>query len=80
MKNVPDEVHQVWKTRASAAGMTLQEFLLRKLTDEAHRPTAAEVFARIERRGGPKLDHQVIVDMIREDRESRGSLQAPPSS
>lgn len=71
VKSVPDEVHRVWKTRAAAEGMSLQEFLLRKLTREAQQPTLAELFERIEHRGGPEIDHQLIVDMIREDRESR---------
>jgi plasmid stability protein len=71
VKNVSDEVHRVWKTRAAAAGMSLQEYLHRKLTEEAQRPTTAELFERIEHRGGPKLDHEEIVQMIREDRDSR---------
>ncbi|WP_143014784.1 FitA-like ribbon-helix-helix domain-containing protein [Glycomyces harbinensis] len=71
VKNVSDEVHRVWKTRAAAAGMSLQEFLLRKLTREAQQPTVAEVFARVEHRGGPALDHDEIVAMIREDRDAR---------
>jgi plasmid stability protein len=71
VKNVPDDVHRVWKTRAAAEGMSLQEYLLRKLTREAQQPTVAEVFARVEHRGGPALDHDEIVEMIREDRDSR---------
>jgi plasmid stability protein len=71
VKNVSDEVHRVWKTRAAAAGMSLQEYLHRKLTQEAQRPTVAEVLARVEHRGGPKLDRDEIVSMLREDRESR---------
>jgi antitoxin FitA len=70
VKNVSDEVHRVWKTRA-AAGMSLQEYLHRKLTHEAQRPTVAEVLARVEHRGGPKLDRDEIVSMLREDREPR---------
>jgi plasmid stability protein len=71
VKNVSDEVHRVWKTRAAAAGMSLQEYLHRKLTQEAQRPTAAEVFARIEHRGGPVLDPEETVAMLREDRDAR---------
>jgi plasmid stability protein len=71
VKNVSDEVHRVWKTRAAAEGMSLQEFLHRKLTREAQQPTVAEVFARVEHRGGPVLDHDEVVAMLREDRESR---------
>ncbi|GAB3999161.1 hypothetical protein GCM10029992_27130 [Glycomyces albus] len=71
VKGVPDEIHRVWKRRAAAAGMSLQEYLHRKLVREAQRPTAAELFERIEHRGGPNLDHDEIVEMIREDRDSR---------
>lgn len=71
VKNVPDEVHRVWKTRAAAAGMSLQEYLHRKLIKEAQQPTVAEVLARVEHRGGPKIDGELIVEMIREDRDSR---------
>jgi antitoxin FitA len=71
VKNVSAEVHRVWKTRAAAAGMSLQEYLHRKLTQEAQRPTVAEVLTRVEHRGGPSISGELIVEMLREDREGR---------
>ena len=39
VKDVPDEVHAVLRRRAAAAGKSLQEYLLDRLTQEASTPT-----------------------------------------
>lgn len=71
VKEVPDDVHRVWRQRAALEGMSLQEFLLRKLTAEARRPTAAELFERIEHRGGIDMTGEEAAEFIREDRDAR---------
>jgi hypothetical protein len=72
IKNVPEDVHRVLRRRAAEAGMSLQEYLLAKLTEDARQPTLEEVFARIgtgERTGG-RLSLDEAVRFLREDRES----------
>ena len=71
IRNVPDEVHEVYKRRAAAAGMSLQEYLLSDLSDRAGRLTMAEAMARIDsHRRGSKVTSEDIVEALREDRES----------
>lgn len=52
IKGVPAETHAMLRRRAAAAHQSLQEYLLRKLVDEAARPTSDEIFDRVEARGG----------------------------
>ena len=70
IKGVPEETHAVLRRRAAAAHQSLQEYLLRKLIDDASRPTMDEVFDRIEARGGAGGDFTLddVVEIIREDR------------
>jgi plasmid stability protein len=72
VKNVPPDVHRILRTRAAAAGMSLQEYLLAELTERARQPTLREIFDRIEREeteGSVELDE--VVRIIRKDRDSR---------
>lgn len=50
VRDVPDDVHRVYRQRAAAAGMSLQEFLRAELTRNAALRTPAEVVADVERR------------------------------
>ncbi len=71
IRNVPDDVHEVYKRRAAAAGMSLQEYLLSDLTERAGRLTMAEALARIaDHARGSRVATADIVEAIREDRES----------
>jgi antitoxin FitA len=71
IRNVPDDVHEVYKRRAAAAGMSLQEYLLADLRDGAGRLTMAEAMARIASHvGGSGVSVADIVEGIRQDRES----------
>lgn len=71
IRNVPDNVHEVYKRRAAAAGMSLQEYLLSDLKDRAGRLTMDEAMARIDtHRGGSAVTVDDILQAIREDRES----------
>lgn len=72
IRDVPDDVHAVLRTRAAAAGMSLSHFLLDELTEMARRPTVAEVLARARARHGG-ASREAIVRAIR---EMRGPL--PP--
>ena len=71
IRNVPDDVHEVYKRRAAAAGMSLQEYLLADLRDRAGRLTMDEAMARITSHvAGSKATMADIVHAIREDRDS----------
>jgi antitoxin FitA len=71
IKNVPDDVHTVFKRRAVMAGQSLQEYLLGLLTDHARRPTMEELFARIDQHTGGAFTLDDVVDAIREERDER---------
>ncbi len=49
VKDVPGDVHATLRRRAAAAGMSLQEYLLGRLVEDAHTPTLEEV---LDRAGG----------------------------
>lgn len=73
IKDVPEDVHRTIRSRAAAAGQSMQEYLWSKLVREARRPTAAEVFARIEEEQDDSSDLTAneVVEMIRSEREAR---------
>jgi len=50
IRNVPDAVHRVYQVRASAAGMSLQEYLLGELVRNAALRTPSELVAETEDR------------------------------
>ena len=71
IKNVPPDVHGVLRRRAAEAGMSLQEYLLAELTEQARRPTLEEVLEEAGRQTGGRLSAAEAVKFIREDRDSR---------
>jgi plasmid stability protein len=50
IRNVPDEVRDELAARAAKSGRSLQEFLLRELTDIAARPSVDDVIVRARAR------------------------------
>jgi plasmid stability protein len=70
IKNVPPDVHSVLRRRAAESGKSLQEYLLGRLTDEAHRPTLDEVLDDAGRERVGSLSFATAVEWLREDRES----------
>jgi plasmid stability protein len=71
VKDVPDAVHATLRSRAAAAGMSLQEYLLARLEEDASTPTVAEVLDRAGGRAGGSLPLDVAVDAVRADRDDR---------
>ena len=71
IRNVPDDVHEVYKRRAAAAGMSLQEYLLADLTEQAGRPTMKEVLDRIASRKGGRITGADAAQLIRDERDAR---------
>jgi antitoxin FitA len=69
VKDVPDDVHRILRSRAAAAGQSLQEYLLARLTREARRPTLEEVIQRMGQRSGGSLTPRQAAAILREDRE-----------
>jgi len=71
IKNVPADVHLVYRRRAAAAGKSLQEYLLAELIENTSRPTLDEVLDRAGGRAGGRLPASFAVDQLRAERESR---------
>lgn len=71
VKDVPDDVHATLRRRAASAGMSLQEFLLARLTDEARTPTLDEVLDRAGGRAGGRVPLRSAVRAVRAERDHR---------
>lgn len=71
IKDVPEETHAVLRSRAAAAGQSLQEYLRSRLVDEASTPTVDEVLDRAGGRAGGSVSFQAAVEALRDDRDSR---------
>jgi plasmid stability protein len=70
LRNVPDALHRVLKSRAAMAGMSLSDYLLAEIKEIADRPTLAELRERLHKRTpvSVKLD---TARLVREERELR---------
>jgi plasmid stability protein len=69
IRNVPDDVHRVLRTRAAEAGQSLSDYLLDELTRVAERPPVADVLARASaRHGGASVEEIVTAVRSRRDR------------
>ena len=71
VKDVPIEVHATLRKRAAAAGMSLQEYLLAHLVEEAATPTLDEVLERAGQRAGGRITSREAVKAVRSDRDAR---------
>ena len=70
VKDVPDDVHRTMRRRAAESGMSLQEYLLARLTADARQPTLDEVLDAVSTRSGGSVPIAQAVRLIRSDRES----------
>lgn len=74
IRNIPESVHRIYRSRAAAAGLSLQEYLRLDLVRQASLMTPAEVVAEVEedlRRDGTEgFSRGSSVDLIRADRAS----------
>jgi hypothetical protein len=68
IRNVPDEMHRTLKLRATAAGMSLSDFLKQELGQLMVRPSMEEIDARIRARGPSKVRTKNVVEALRESR------------
>ena len=72
IKNVPPDVHQILRDRASKAGQSLQAYLLAQLEEQASKPTIKELFDRIGKdRSGGQVSLAYAAKVVREDRDAR---------
>lgn len=75
VRDVPDDVHRVYRRRAAEAGMSLQEFLLSELVESARARTPAEVVAEVDQQiratGGEGFSAVSSADLVRADRDRR---------
>jgi plasmid stability protein len=69
--NIPDEVYAVLQDRATAAGQSMQEYLLALLREHTARPTMAEWLAKAGSERGGRLSFEDAVAWQREERDSR---------
>ena len=71
VRNIPEDVHRVYRARADAAGMSLQEYLRAELVRQAQRRTPAELVADVEaaiRSGAEGFIDESSADDIHADR------------
>jgi hypothetical protein len=71
VKDVPPDVHAALRRRAAAAGQSLQEYLLARLTEEAREESLDEVLARAGGRAGGSVPLSFAAAELREERERR---------
>lgn len=70
IRNVPAAIHRKLKSRAAAQDMTLTDYVKRLIAHDLERPTNAELIAEMRKAPGVMTAAE-IVDMIRQDRDSR---------
>jgi plasmid stability protein len=72
VRSVPDDVHRRLKVQAAAAGQSLNDYLLARMTELVERPTVPELMARIRARepvyGGPSSAEVIRAERRRRDR------------
>jgi antitoxin FitA len=68
IRNVPDSLHRLLKSRAALAGMSLSDYLLCEIRQIAERPTLDELRARLH--GLPEVTVSPSpAEIIRADRD-----------
>ena len=68
VRNVPEDVHRTLRTRASAAGVSLSDYVLGELNRVAERPPVADLLERARARAGG-AGRDAIVDAVRAGRD-----------
>ena len=70
LRNVPDDIHKVLKSRAALAGKSLSDYLIAEIQRHAEYPTLEELRLRLRTRTRVRPTVQPA-QMIREERDSR---------
>ena len=75
IRDVPEDVHAVYRARAAAAGLSLQEYLRKELEEGARLRSpgavAAEVLRERRIRGDDGYSRKSTAGLIRADRNAR---------
>jgi plasmid stability protein len=70
VRNVPEELHRVLKSRAAKEGKSLSDYILSELRQMAALPTLEEMHERLQQRSRVSPD-VASAQLIREERDSR---------
>lgn len=74
IRNVPEDVHRIYRTRAAAARMSLQAYLLAEIVRNAALRTPAELVVEVEARmrseGSDGFSRLPSAELVRADRGS----------
>jgi plasmid stability protein len=70
IRNVPEDVSRILKSRAAQSGQSLSEYALALLRRAALTPTFEELNQRIEARGRVEIE-TAAADILREERDAR---------
>jgi antitoxin FitA len=70
LRHVPDSLHRQLRIRATRAGMSLSDYLIREVRKIAERPTLDEIKARLAAMGVVQLKTSPTA-IIREERDRR---------
>jgi plasmid stability protein len=70
LRNVPDDLHKVLKSRAALAGKSLSDYLIAEIQRHAEYPTVEELRRRLRACPSARLSVSPA-QMIREERDSR---------
>lgn len=71
VKDVPVEVHAILRRRAMTAGMSLQEYLLARLVEDARTPSLDETLDRAGACAGGSAPLATAAQLVRADRGAR---------
>ena len=70
LRNVPDNIHKVLKSRAALAGKSLSDYLITEIQRQTEYPTVEELRQRLQARTQVRPTVPPA-QMIREERDSR---------
>lgn len=70
IRNVPDPVHRILKSRAAQAGLTLSDYLLAEVEELAELPTVTALTERIRQRASARMKGSSAA-VIRRHRDAR---------
>jgi len=81
IRDVPDDIRRTLAERAAARGQSLQSFLLKLVTDEAHRTTNLALLERFgARQDGSQLSTVQATEELDQARAEREALLRGPGS
>ena len=70
LRNVPDELHRILKSRAALAGKSLSDYLIAEIQRHAEYPTVEELRRRLQART-PVRPTLPPAQIVREERDRR---------